>query len=315
MFVILPLAWHQHPFIRNQFVIESEADIRKIKELGLKEIQVDPAKSRIVESLFAEQPHIPDQPDNHEPAPTVVTDNLIATIHDKKMPYENKSQLIRQHSITMMKNLLDNPTAQNIEEAKKGISAVVDLILNDEVTLRYLLEITSHDFYTYTHSVSVGVLGIALAKSLFKHSDAHDMQALGVGFFLHDIGKVGINQEIILKPGILTAHEMAEMRRHPVLGYKLLQETNQLSEESKIIVLQHHERTDGTGYPRRLRGDSIDIYGKICSIADVYESLTSNRPYRQKQSPFAALKIMQEEMSHHFQRELFEKFVLLFKAP
>jgi HD-GYP domain-containing protein (c-di-GMP phosphodiesterase class II) len=141
------------------------------------------------------------------------------------------------------------------------------------------------------------------------------MQALGAGFFLHDLGKVRISQAIIMKPGKLTTNEMKEMRRHPSLGYKLLQETNQLTEESKTIVLQHHERIDGTGYPRRLRGENIHIYGRMCSIADVYDALTSDRPYRQKLSPFTALKIMQEEMSHHFQKDLFEKFILLFRAP
>jgi HD-GYP domain-containing protein (c-di-GMP phosphodiesterase class II) len=315
MYVILPVAWHQHPFLKNHFLIESDVDIKKIRELGVKGIQVDSTKSQIVETPSAEQRRFPIEPGKRKPAQTVVTDDLIATIHDKSLPRENKSRLIRQHSITMMKNLLDNPTAQNIEEAKKGISSVVSLILNDEVTLYYLLDITSHDFYTYTHSVSVGVLGIALAKALFENSDAHDMQALGVGFFLHDIGKVGINQAIIMKPGILTANEIEEMRRHPLLGYKLLQETKHLTEESKTIVLQHHERIDGTGYPHRLRGENIHIYGRICSIADVFEALTSNRPYRQRQSPFVALKIMQEEMSHHFQKDLFDKFVLLFKAP
>jgi HD-GYP domain-containing protein (c-di-GMP phosphodiesterase class II) len=136
-----------------------------------------------------------------------------------------------------------------------------------------------------------------------------------VGFFLHDVGKVGIDQGIIMKPGKLTADEMEEMRRHPLLGYKLLQEARQLTEESKTIVLQHHERTDGTGYPRRLRSENIHIYGRICSIADVYEALTSDRPYRQKLPPFTALKIMQEEMGHHFQRDLLEKFIRLFRAP
>ncbi len=315
MYVVIPLAWHQHPFLKNHFLIESDAEIRKIKELGVKAIQVDPAKSRIVETPAAEQRRFPAETGKHQPAPTVITDELITTIQDKSLPREDKSRLVRQHAIVMMKNLLENPTAQNIQEAKKGITEVVNLILTDNAILHYLLDITSHDFYTYTHSVSVGILGIALAKSLFKNSDAHDMQALGVGFFLHDVGKVGINQAIIMKPGKLTAHEMEEMRRHPLLGYKLLQETNQLTGESKTIVLQHHERIDGTGYPRRLRGENIQIYGRICSIADVYESMTSDRPYRQKLLPFEALKIMHEEMGHHFQKDLFEKFVLLFKAP
>jgi HD-GYP domain-containing protein (c-di-GMP phosphodiesterase class II) len=310
MYVILPLAWHRHPFLRNHFLIESDTDIKNIRQFGFKGIQVDPTKTQIGETRAAEQPHLPTKP-GKEPAPKVVTHDLFATIQDKSLSRENKSRIIRQHSITMMKNLLDNPTAQNIKAAKKGISAVVSLFLNDEVTLHYLLDITSHDFYTYTHSVNVGVLGIALAKLLFKDSDAHDMQVLGVGFFLHDVGKVGINQAIIMKSGILPPDEIADMRRRPLLGYKLLQETNQLTEESKTIVLQYHERIDGTGYPHRRRGENIHIYGRICSITDVYEALTSDRPYRSKHSPFIALKIIKEEMIHHFQKDLFEKFVLL----
>lgn len=315
MYVILPLAWHQHPFLKNHFLIESDGEIRKIREIGVKGILVDPAKSRMRETLSLEQPSLPAEPAKHRPPLAVVTEDLVNIIHDESLPRETKFLLVRQHSITMMKNLLENPTTQNIKEAKKGISEVVNLILTDDLTLHYLLNITSHDFYTYTHSVSVGVLGVALAKSMFRNSDAHDMHALGVGFFLHDVGKVGIDQAIIMKPGRLTAGEMEEMRRHPLLGYKLLQEARQLTEESKTIVLQHHERTDGTGYPRRLRGENIHIYGKICSIADVYEALTSDRPYRQKLSPFVALKIMQDEMGHHFQKDLLEKFIRLFKAP
>jgi len=108
---------------------------------------------------------------------------------------------------------------------------------------------------------------------------------------------------------------MSEMRRHPHLGFKLLQDTRQLTDESKIIVLQHHERIDGTGYPKGLRGNEIHIYARICAIADVCDALTSDRPYRKKMAPFVALKLMREEMMHHFQKDLFEQFVLLFKPP
>jgi HD-GYP domain-containing protein (c-di-GMP phosphodiesterase class II) len=253
MYVILPLSWHEHPFLKNNFLIQSEAEIDKIRELGTKGIQIDLSKSRPVETSSAEKPQASSASGQQKPAQKVVTDDLIATIHDESLPPRNKSRLVRQHSITMMKGLLENPDTQNMKEAQKGISEVVNLILTDDDTLHYLLDITSHDFYTYTHSVGVGVLGIALAKSLFKDSTNHDMRALGVGFFLHDVGKVGINPSIITKPGKLTSQEMQEMKRHPSLGFKLLNETRQLTEEAKTIVLQHHERVDGSGYPKGLR--------------------------------------------------------------
>lgn len=315
MYVILPLAWFQHPFLKNQFLIESETEIGKIKELGLKRIPIDPSKTRLVKAPSAEDPKPSSGSGQLKPDSRVEPEVLITVIHDKTLPPENKSRLVRQHSITMMKSLLENPSVQNLKEAQRGISEMVTLILRDDDTLSYLLNITSHDFYTYTHSVAVGVLGIGLAKKLFKDTTNHDMRALGVGFFLHDVGKVGINPSIITKPGKLTDEEMAEMRRHPSLGFKLLHDTKQLTEQSKTIVLQHHERFDGTGYPKGLRGGDIHIYGRICSIADVYDALTSDRPYRKKMPPFTALKVMQDEMIHHFQKELFESFVLMFKAP
>lgn len=313
MYVVLPLSWFQHPFLTNQFVIESEEEIQKIKELKLKEIQIDLSKSRIVEKTSFVQAPGSLGSGGSSASQKIIPEDLRATIYDRKLPPEEKSRLVKHHSITMMKNLLDHPTAENIKEAKKGISDIVNLILTEDTTLYYLLNITSHDFYTYTHSVTVGILGVALAKSLFGKSDGHDIQELGAGFFLHDLGKVNIDQAIINKPGKLTEEEMQEMRRHPALGYKLLRETKQLTEESKTIVLQHHERIDGRGYPKGRRGQEIHIYGRICAIADVYDALTSDRPYRQKLSSFAALKIMREEMIEHFQRDLFERFVLLFK--
>ncbi|MDA8124132.1 MAG: HD-GYP domain-containing protein [Deltaproteobacteria bacterium] len=315
MYVVLPLSWHEHPFLKNHFLIESETDIQKIRGLGLKSIPIDPARSRLVQGQTApaEKPPTASGPEPPAAARKVATEDLIAVIHDGSLPPAEKSVLVRQHSITMMKGLLESPTVQNMKETQKAISEVVSLILTDDETLHYLLDITSHDYYTYTHSVSVGVLSIALAKALFKDATNHDMRALGVGFFLHDVGKVSINPAIITKPGRLTDAEMQEMRRHPSLGYKLLHETKQLTEESRIIVLQHHERVDGKGYPKGLRGGEIHVYGRICSIADVYDALTSDRPYRKKLPPVEALKIMHDEMIDHFQKDLFMEFIKMFK--
>jgi HD-GYP domain-containing protein (c-di-GMP phosphodiesterase class II) len=323
MYVILPLSWHEHPFLKNNFLIESKGEIEKIKGLGLSEIQYDPSRSKVVESKTPPTGSNPSTPTESElrqkkvlgeVQQKKVTNDLVATIRDQNLPPSKKAIQVHAHSISMMKNLLENPTAENIKESKKGISAIVSLILNDNDTLNYLTNITSHDYYTYTHSVEVGILSVALAKSLFRGTTNHDLHALGAGFFLHDLGKIGINKDIINKPGRLTDEEMADMRRHPVLGYKLLYEANELTAESKTIVLQHHERDDGLGYPKGLRGNEIHIYGRICAIADVYDALTTDRPYRQKMKPFDALKLMHDQMLNHFQKDLFERFVLLFTA-
>ena len=132
------------------------------------------------------------------------------------------------------------------------------MILTDDATVTYLTKITNH-YYIYTHSVYVGFLAVSMSKILFKDSCAHNMHELGIGFFLHDLGKVQIDPAIITKPGRLTAGEMDVMRKHPSLGFKLLYEAEQLTDECRTIVLQHHERYNGTGYPKELRGNEIHL--------------------------------------------------------
>jgi HD-GYP domain-containing protein (c-di-GMP phosphodiesterase class II) len=237
---------------------------------------------------------------------------LREAIHDRSLPADQKSKIVYESSLVMVKRLFDDPKAENIHEAKKGISEVVDMIISDDATAKELLKITAYDFYTYTHSVNVGVFGVMLAKALFKGSDAHNMHELGAGFFLHDIGKVRIDPMILNKPGKFTDEEMAKMKSHPYQGYKILKETNQLTEECMVIVMQHHEREDGTGYPRNLKGDAIHTYGRICSIADVYDALTAERSYKKRMGTFPALKFMKEKMLNHFHQEIFETFIMLF---
>ena len=306
MYVILPRSWYEHTFLKSKFAIISEKQIIKIRKMGLEEVTIDTDKGSDWQDNGSPV-SVPDQPVQ------IIPDALMEALHDKSLSPSEKAPIIHEQAIVMMQRLLDNPTAENIKTAKKGISEMVNLILTDDSTSHHLLLITSHDYYTFTHSVTVGVLGIALSKFFFKKSNKHDMNELGTGFFLHDLGKVNINQDILNKPGRLTDEEMNEVKRHPAQGFKILDETNQLTEESKLIVLQHHERENCKGYPKGLKGEAIHIYGRICSIADVYDALTSDRPYRKKMAPFAALKLMEEEMIDHFQQDMFAQFIMIFK--
>lgn len=311
MYVILPTSWFKHPFAKNEFFLEVGEQIRRIRDCGLKEVLIDTERSTVTED--ERKPPEP-QPEHTAKSRsiTVVPDELKEAIHDTKLPAQEKAKAVQKHSIIMISNLLDNPSAENIRDVKKGVAEVVDLILADDDTSYYLLNITSHDFYTYTHSVNVGFLAVSLSKTLFRKSTAHDMHELGAGFFLHDLGKLHVDPAIINKPGVLTDEEMEQMRQHPFMGHKILLETNQSTDKCKKIVMQHHERFNGAGYPHKLRGEDIHLYGRICSIADVYDALTSDRPYRHKMDSFRALKLMKEEMLEHFQKDLFEQFVLLF---
>ncbi len=308
MYVILPLSWMSHSFIKNKFLITSRSQIEKIIKSDLKEVNIDTSLGKDLADKI-----VPDEisPLVSNAVQKVVPEVLREMIRDPNLAPEKKAHAVQHHSREMMKNLLESPSADNIGEVMTTISEIVDLIVTDDETNRHLLNITSHDFATYTHSVNVGILSVSLAKALYGQSDIHDMHALGAGFFLHDLGKVRIDQSIINKPGKLNDREWKDMRRHPDFGFRILTETNKLNEESRIIVLQHHEMNDGSGYPLGIKGSDIHPYGRICSVADVYDALTSIRPYKPKIPPFKALRIMQKEMLHHFHRDVFERFVLL----
>jgi HD-GYP domain-containing protein (c-di-GMP phosphodiesterase class II) len=312
MYVVLPSSWHRPPFLNREFKIASQEQIDKIVDYGLATVVIDTEKGAAWKTATLTTESTASVPPKTWEPDKLVPPELREAIHDKRLPSETKSKIVYQCSLDLMGRLFEDPKTENIREAKAGIAEIVDLVISDDATSAALLKITSHDFYTYTHSVNVGVLCVLLCKSLFKGSDAHDLHELGAGFFLHDIGKVRIAPEIINKRGKLTEAEMAVMRTHPDQGYTILSDTKQLTEECRIIVAQHHERQDGSGYPQKLKGDEIHAYGRICSIADVYDALTSERSYQKKLDTFSALKLMKEQLLEHFHQNMFEKFVLLF---
>jgi len=311
MYVNLPRAWHAHPFFSNNFTITSKSQIQKMVNAGIKSVNIDEQKGMPAEEALKQTVEQPDK--DFSKGLKVASEKLQETLADKNMPPVERAQMIHSHSVDMIKNLWGTPTGEKIVEFKKGIFGVVDMLLAEDPASSPLIRLTSYDYDTYIHSANVGVLAISLAKVLLKKQDRHDMHALGAGFFLHDIGKMNIDEEIIQKQGELTKEEMGIIRKHPGMGFRILNEAKQMGEESRLIVLQHHERHNGTGYPRRLRGDEIHIYGRICSVADVFDALVSKRPYKAQLKPFDALKMMKEEMLDHFHNDVFEKFVLLFK--
>ena len=316
MFIILP-KWHfDHPETGNKFLITSEKQLNFILNTGVKKVQIDSAMSQANIDFQRITHPIPEK----ETAKVAwdpekgFTMELRSIISDPDAAPEVKARAVYGKSLEIMKTLFLNPTAEVLGETKKAVGEIADLILNDEETSLNLLQLTSHDFYTYTHSVNVGILGISLAKRLYKGNVEHDIHELGAGFFLHDLGKIKVDQAILNKPGRLDDNEMKRIRIHPFQSYKILEKTNQLTDECRVICMQHHEREDGGGYPRRLVGDQIHDYARVCCITDVYDALTAERSYKKALSPFEALRVMKEEMIGFFHKEIFENFVRLFNA-
>ncbi|MGB9793346.1 MAG: HD-GYP domain-containing protein [Thermacetogeniaceae bacterium] len=160
------------------------------------------------------------------------------------------------------------------------VANVVEEILSGKVPCGSLSEISSADIYTFAHSVDVCILSVtAGVKMGFKRKD---LMKLGIGALLHDLGKTKVPPEILNKPGKLTEEEFKEIKKHPVWGYKMIidEPDSRVEMESLLVMLNHHEKYDGSGYPRGLKGDEVGIMPAICAAADIYNAITTDRVYR-----------------------------------
>ncbi len=310
MYVTIPGSWFKHPFVRSRFVVSSQRDIRWLSATGISQIPVDLTKSKIArpklaENIFSE--NVKESADRE-----MISSELMEALTDRAIPQESKAYAVKSASKIIMKKLMEKtPDEVMLREARESLYEVIDCILDGDQLNTFLLTISDHDMYTYTHSVNVGVLSLLLAKKYFGNSDRHNLRELGVGFFLHDLGKIKIDPAIINKEGKLTFDELQAMRRHPLYGFNILNDVNQLTTECKLIILEHHERVDGSGYPYGLYGGEIHVYARICALVDMYDALTTDRPYRVKMSPFHALNIIKSEIPDFIQKSLFENLVQL----
>lgn len=166
----------------------------------------------------------------------------------------------------------------------KDYAAVLDSIVKER----------SLDEYIQRHCVNVSVLSIMLGRWLGL-SDS-ELMMLAQSALLHDIGKVKIDERILNKPGYLTSLEFTAIKRHSILGYELVKDLKHISPLVSSGILMHHEKIDGSGYPLGLRGSEISPFAKIIAVADVFDAITSKRPYKCKESPFHALAVLENEL-------------------
>jgi len=183
---------------------------------------------------------------------------------------------------------------------------LLESVLSNKNVLLSLVDIKSMDTYTYSHSVNVAVISIVLGISL--NLSKRNLFYLCIGALIHDIGKSFIPHEILQKPGKLTPEEFEIIKEHPMHGYKFLGNFFTLSAQIKIIVLQHHERFDGLGYPYGISGKQISYLARIVSIADVYDALTSDRPYKRAMCPNDVLEYLMSNAGTLFDYDMINVF-------
>jgi putative nucleotidyltransferase with HDIG domain len=203
-------------------------------------------------------------------------------------------------------------------EARMGkvVDATTAALLVEEIALSVmrnpgaligLARLKTADDYTYMHSVAVCALMISLAAKLGLDDD--DIRACGIAGLLHDIGKMAISHDILNKPGKLTDGEFDTIKTHAEVGYQMLQVAGNVGEIALDVCRHHHEKMDGTGYPDRLSGNQISLYARMGAVCDVYDAITSNRPYKLGWCPSESISRMSDWCNGHFDKQVFQAFV------
>ncbi len=244
-----------------------------------------------------------------------VEDNLDLILTDKSTPVEERSQVLYESATNLMRSVFDSPRApEMVPRSKAMVANATALLRNEKVAFEHLLSLVSFDYYTYTHSVNVFVFSYMLAQ-YSGYTDPAVLQELGEGTLLHDIGKSMLDSAIIQCQGPLSESQWREMKKHPEYGHEILRQHNSFGQLALDIVLHHHEKLNGSGYPHGLKGYEVHPIVRISTIADIFDAMTTRRAYRDAVESFPALQIMRDEMSDTLDPTLFRMFVEMMGNP
>lgn len=301
-------SWMEHPFWKTRFLLEDEKDLRAILASGIKELWIDVTQGLDVsgESAGKTQSEVEQETEAlllEAEKPThlgrVSLDEEIQTA--ARLCNRARSAVIEMFNDARMGKAI------GVEKAQELVEEISNSVLRQPHALISLARLKTADEYTYLHSVAVCALMIALARQL--NLDENTVRDAGLAGLLHDIGKIAIPQKVLNKPGKLTDEEFAIVKSHPEVGAKILIESYQVPPMALDVCLHHHEKIDGTGYPFGLRGDTISLFAKMGAVCDVYDAITSNRPYKKGWPPADSIRKMAEWSKGHFDEAVFQAFV------
>jgi HD-GYP domain-containing protein (c-di-GMP phosphodiesterase class II) len=190
-----------------------------------------------------------------------------------------------------------------VEFAEEFGAQMVEIVCQGELLLFDFLSLMQHDYYTYTHSVNVCTCTVALANMLWDDPNA-DLKPIAAGSVMHDIGKRRIPRYVIRKRGALSEEERELMRQHPTIGFEEICMRQDVTWGGLMSVYQHHERIDGSGYPARFVGGEIHEWARICAVADVFDALRSDRPYRKGWRVQHVLEYLESRAGREFDKEM-----------
>jgi len=298
--------WMSHPFLRKSFAVKDEATIAKIVEAGIHHVYIDPAQGLDVEDAPT---HNEVERQLEEEMAQVATQSgparRISTTEEM-----GKAKKIHAEANQIIHNIMRDVRLGEqvrLEQVEPVVEKLTDSILRNGNALLSLCLVKNKDDYTFQHSVSVCALHVSFCRAVGM--DAETIRLAGIGGLLHDIGKVKVPGEILNKPGRLEEDEFAVMKSHVTESKKILDRTAGISETSIQVAFEHHERHDGSGYPRGLKGEAISKMGKMAAICDVYDAITSDRVYHKGMAPHEALRKIFEWSKFHFDPALVQLFM------
>jgi putative nucleotidyltransferase with HDIG domain len=299
-------SWMDHPFWRSKFLLEDPQDIQRILASSIREVWIDSSKGIDVEGGQAKEEadiEITQMLASAEKFDAVIQKVNLA----QEMTRAAKIVAKAEEAVSSMFKEARMGKALNAEDALPLVEEISNSVLRNPGALISLARLKTKDKYTYMHSVAVCALMVALARELGMDETA--TRKAGLAGLLHDVGKMAIPDEILDKPGKLTDEEFTTIKSHPVEGHKMLLEANGVDDVALDVCLHHHEKIDGRGYPDGLVGEQISIYAKMGAVCDVYDAITSNRPYKNGWDPAESLRKMAEWSKDHFDPIIFQAFV------
>lgn len=289
-------SWMSHPFWRTGFVLTDAGMVDTIRRSSVAAVLIDITRGAPVDEAT---PHAPVKAAAARERGTELT-------AEQREQDRRLAMRVADEAKRVVKQIFDGVRSGNALDLT-GVPTVVetisDALSHNRAMLIGVLRLKTKDEYTYHHSVSVCTLMVNLAREL--RLDEGEVQRLGLAGLFHDIGKVGISEAILNKPGQLNDIEFEAMRQHTRHGHALLSSVEGLPEVALDVCLHHHERIDGTGYPFGLGADKIGLAARMGAICDVYDALTSTRVYKSAYSPIAAVTAMASWEGHFDQKLLF----------
>jgi HD-GYP domain-containing protein (c-di-GMP phosphodiesterase class II) len=303
-------AWIDHPFWRTRFTLADPADLAAVRASGVRECWIDTSKGADA-TVCAEPGEAPPAtvPQARLPPASAEAAPAAASASGAFEEELRRAAALCKRSHAAVVSMFTEARLGRAVDAERCLPLVEDIagsVYRNPGALVSLARLKTADEYTYMHSVAVCALMVALGRTLGL-AEAQCREA-GLAGLLHDLGKALVPGTILNKPDKLTEAEFALIKTHPERGHALLLEGRGAGEAALDVCLHHHERIDGTGYPHRLSGEALSLFARMGAVCDVYDAITSNRPYKAGWDPAESVARM-ARWEGHFDPVVFQAFV------